>query len=84
PMSNLKWSNKSTYSIANELRLRGHKISEDTVGRLLKQEGYWIRVFMNSEAFLILVSIIIGGLKSLKENMVYFLMAQYQQRSSLS
>lgn len=40
PMSNLKWSNKSTYSIANELRLRGHKISEDTVGRLLKKEDY--------------------------------------------
>lgn len=30
PMSNLKWSNKSTYSIANELRLRGHKISDLT------------------------------------------------------
>jgi hypothetical protein len=40
PMSNLKWSNKSTYSVANELRLRGHKISEDTVGRLLKKEDY--------------------------------------------
>jgi hypothetical protein len=40
PMSNLKWSNKSTYAIANELRLRGHKISEDTVGRILKQEDY--------------------------------------------
>ena len=43
PMSNLKWSNKSTYSIANELGLKGHKISEDTVGRLLKQEDYTLQ-----------------------------------------
>jgi len=42
-MSNLKWSNKSTYSIANELSLKGHKISEDTVGRLLKQEDYTLQ-----------------------------------------
>ncbi len=43
PMSNLKWSNKSTYSIANELHMKGYKISEDTIGRLLKQQDYTLQ-----------------------------------------
>ena len=34
PMSSLKWTNKSTYSIADELKILGHKVSPDTIGRL--------------------------------------------------
>lgn len=40
PMSKLKWTNKSTYSIADFLKLKGHNISEVTVGRILKEENY--------------------------------------------
>jgi hypothetical protein len=40
PMSKLKWINKSTYSIADFLKLKGHNISEVTVGRILKEENY--------------------------------------------
>jgi transposase len=40
PMSLLKWTYKSTYAIAEELKLIGHKVSHDTVGRLLKEGGY--------------------------------------------
>jgi len=40
PMSLLKWTNKSTYKIAEELEQLGHKIDADTVGRLLKENDY--------------------------------------------
>ena len=40
PMSLLKWTYKSTYAIAEELRLKSHKVSHDTVRRLLKESGY--------------------------------------------
>ena len=40
PMNKLKWTNKSTYSIADFLKLKGHNISEVTVGRILKEEEY--------------------------------------------
>lgn len=40
PMSLLKWTNKSTYKIADELRKLQHKIDPDTVGRLLKDNDY--------------------------------------------
>lgn len=40
PMKLLKWSNKSTYAIAETLKKEGHSISEDTVGRMLKEEKY--------------------------------------------
>ncbi len=43
PMSPLKWTNKSTYSIAEELKSRGYTVSEDTVGRIVKQEGYTLQ-----------------------------------------
>ena len=39
-MSLLRWSNKSTYRIADELKLIGHKIDPDTVGRILKENDY--------------------------------------------
>lgn len=40
PMSLLKWTNKSTYKIAEKLDEMGHKIDPDTVGRLLKEKDY--------------------------------------------
>lgn len=40
PMSFLKWTCKSTYKIADELNLRGHKISAETVRRLLRERDY--------------------------------------------
>lgn len=43
PMTPLKWVNKSTYSIANQLGSKQTKISEDTICRILKQEGYTLQ-----------------------------------------
>ncbi len=40
PMSPLKWTNKSTHTIAEELSRRGHQISSGTVGRCLHDLGY--------------------------------------------
>ena len=40
PMSLLKWTNKSTYKIADELKKLEHKIDPDTVGRILKENDY--------------------------------------------
>src|SRR3990172_149083 len=40
PMSLLKWTNISTYKIADELRKLNHKIDPDTVGRILKENEY--------------------------------------------
>lgn len=43
PMSLLKWTNKSTYKIADELVRRGYQIGSDTVGRLLKEMNYTLQ-----------------------------------------
>lgn len=40
PMSLLRWTYKSTYAIADELQLKGHSVSHDTVRRLLQEGGY--------------------------------------------
>jgi hypothetical protein len=40
PMSLLRWTSKSTGALARELVRQGFKISDDTVGRILKQMGY--------------------------------------------
>jgi transposase len=40
PMSPLRWTAKSTRALADELTARGHKISADTVGDLLREEGF--------------------------------------------
>jgi len=40
PMKRIKWTNKSTYSITKSLKLKGYSISEDTIGRMLKEEKY--------------------------------------------
>jgi transposase len=43
PMSILKWTNKSTYTIAQELKTQGYKVDPDTVGRLLKEMDYTLQ-----------------------------------------
>lgn len=49
PMSKLKWTNKSTYSIAEELKSKGKIISEDTAGRIIKQLGYSLQANIKSK-----------------------------------
>ena len=40
PMSPLRWTTKSTRNLAAELTAQGHKVSADTVGDLLRAEGF--------------------------------------------
>ena len=40
PMSPLRWTTKSTRNLADELTRQGHKVSADTVGDLLRAEGF--------------------------------------------
>ena len=40
PMSPLRWTIKSTRNLAGELTRQGHKVSADTVGDLLRDEGF--------------------------------------------
>jgi Rhodopirellula transposase DDE domain len=40
PESALRWTCKSTRELAEALTGQGHPVSDDTVGRLLKQQGY--------------------------------------------
>src|SRR5437762_13922046 len=40
PMSPLRWTTKSTRTLAAELTRQGHKVSADTVGTLLRAEGF--------------------------------------------
>ncbi|MEU0823034.1 ISAzo13-like element transposase-related protein, partial [Streptomyces mirabilis] len=40
PISPLRWTTKSTRKIAAELTRQGHKVSADTVGDLLREEGF--------------------------------------------
>ena len=40
PMSPLRWTVKSTRNLAGELARQGHKVSADTVGDLLRAEGF--------------------------------------------
>jgi transposase len=40
PVSPLRWTTKSTRKLAAELTARGHKVSADTVGELLRAEGF--------------------------------------------
>lgn len=43
PMSFLKWTNKSIYAIADALQSQGHRISGETVRRLLKDQKYTLQ-----------------------------------------
>ncbi|MFE2942941.1 ISAzo13 family transposase [Streptomyces sp. NPDC059255] len=40
PMSPLRWTTKSTRNLATELTSQGHRVSADTVGNLLREEGF--------------------------------------------
>ena len=40
PDSPLRWTCKSTATLAGELTAQGHQVSDSTVGRLLKSAGY--------------------------------------------
>jgi hypothetical protein len=40
PDSPLRWTGKSTRELAQALTAQGHSVSDDTVGRLLNQQGY--------------------------------------------
>jgi transposase len=40
PMSPLRWTTKSTRTLADELTRAGHTVSADTVGDLLREEGF--------------------------------------------
>jgi hypothetical protein len=40
PMSPLRWTAKSTRALADELTAQGHRVSADTVGDLLREEGF--------------------------------------------
>ncbi|WSQ33091.1 ISAzo13 family transposase (plasmid) [Streptomyces sp. NBC_01527] len=40
PMSPLRWTTKSTRRLAEQLTRQGHRISADTVGDLLREEGF--------------------------------------------
>jgi DDE family transposase len=40
PMSPLRWTTRSTRALAAELTRRGHKVGADTVGGLLREEGF--------------------------------------------
>ncbi|WP_329323561.1 MULTISPECIES: ISAzo13 family transposase [unclassified Streptomyces] len=40
PMSPLRWTVKSTRNLAAELSRQGHRVSADTVGDLLREEGF--------------------------------------------
>jgi hypothetical protein len=40
PMSALRWTNKSTQAMAEELSRQGHPVSDKTVARCLRQMGY--------------------------------------------
>ncbi len=43
PVKGYKWSRKSTYTIATELKRFGVHVSPSTVGALLKADGYYLR-----------------------------------------
>lgn len=43
PMSPLRWTTKSTRNLAAELTRQGHKVSADTIGDLLREEGFSLR-----------------------------------------
>lgn len=40
PASPLRWTSKCTRQLAEGLTAKGHPVSDDTVGRLLKQQGH--------------------------------------------
>ena len=56
PMSKLKWTNKSTYTISDELKDKNKNASEVTVGRIIKQLGYSLQANIKSKLFFVSIS----------------------------
>src|SRR5690606_18641068 len=48
PMSPLRWTVKSTSALAAELNHQGHRVSADTVGDLLRKEGFSMQANANT------------------------------------
>ena len=48
-MSYLRWTSKSTGKLADELVRQGFKITDDTVGRILKSLGYSLQATVQAE-----------------------------------
>src|SRR5450759_3383081 len=46
PMSALRWTNKSTGAMAEELTSQGHAVSDKTVARCLRKLGYSMQVIV--------------------------------------
>jgi Rhodopirellula transposase DDE domain len=44
PMSAVRWTNKSTEALAEELTRRGHPVSDKTVARMLDEMGYALQL----------------------------------------
>jgi Rhodopirellula transposase DDE domain len=49
PESPLRWTYKSTRQLADALGAQGFQVSDDTVGRLLKQQGYTLQRTQKTE-----------------------------------
>ncbi len=49
PESALRWTCKSTYKLAKELRSRGFQVSHKTIGRILKDLGYSLQAPSKTE-----------------------------------
>lgn len=49
PESPLRWTCKSTRELADALGAQGFQVSDDTVGRLLKQQGYTLQRTLKTE-----------------------------------
>jgi hypothetical protein len=49
PESPLRWTCKSTRQLADALGAQGFQVSDDTVGRLLKQQGYTLQRTLKTE-----------------------------------
>ena len=49
PMSRLKWTNKSTYTISDALKNKKQNISEGTVGSIIKNLGYSLQANVKSK-----------------------------------
>ena len=43
PMTEQKWTRKTTTALAGELKAQGFSVSADTVGRLLRQQRYTLK-----------------------------------------
>jgi hypothetical protein len=49
PEGPLRWTCKSTHQLADALGAQGFQVSDDTVGRLLKQQGYTLQRTLKTE-----------------------------------